>query len=134
MSSLKDSELYELVSSIGNQIYACSDDLPEDEKWGIQSKLRNRVSDVVSWSAEAIGSVDPRDVKWALGKARASLFVVEATYKYACDIGLLSLDPEIMARLKQANNEIDRQLVKAKSDIPGWFEEMQPATDNRNTQ
>ncbi len=131
MSSLKDTKLYELASDIGRQIFAQSEDLSEEERWGVQSKLRNRSADVISWSAEAVGSIDPRDTKWALGKARASLFVVEATYKYACDIGLLSLDPRTMAHIKQAGEEIDTLLAEATAKIPSWFEEMQPQADKK---
>ncbi len=125
--SEKDIELPKLLSEIGRAMYAYSEELPEEEKWSIQSKLRTRSNDAIAWTAEALGSVDPRDIKWALGKARASLFVVEATYKHACNVGLLVLSADVMVQIQKAVKEMDQLLVRATADIPSWFVEMEPS-------
>jgi len=117
-------KLQGMLSKIGKSMYVCSEDIPEDEKWSIQSKLRTRSSDVISWTAEAVGSIDPRDIKWALGKARASLAVVEATYRHAADIGLITIDPEVMVWIEQSTKDIDNLIEQATKGIPVWFEEM----------
>jgi len=130
--NIENKKLTELLSKIGTSMYAYSEELPEDEKWNICAKLRNRSSDAISWAAEASGSIDPRDIKWALGKSRASLAVVKATYKHACNVGLLTLNPEIMVWSEQAMKEIDLLIKNATADIPSWFVEMDPPAPTKD--
>lgn len=124
-----DMKLPSLLAEIGKAMYACTEEVPEDEKWNIAVKLRSRSSDAIASGAEALGSIDPRDIKWALGKTRAALFTVEATYKHACNIDILTLNPDIMVHLQRAIKIVDTLIAEATASIPEWFSEMSPAAE-----
>lgn len=125
MSSLDDSKLWKLAIEIAEEAYARLDDFPEEEKWNLAAKLRGRSGDVVTHVAEALGSIDPRDTKWSLGKARSNLFAVKSIYQLAHKISMLSVVPESMLKIEAATKEIDKLIGKATDDIPLWFKEME---------
>jgi four helix bundle protein len=132
MSSLDDSKLWKLAIGIAEEAYTRLDDFPEEEKWGLAAKLRGRSGDVTTHVAEALGSIDPRDTKWLLGKARSNLFAVKSIYQLAHKTGILPIIPESMVKIEAAAKEIDTLIGKAADDIPLWFKEMEnPKKDDK---
>lgn len=124
MSSLENSKLWKLVLEIAEEAYACLDAFPEEEKWGLAFKLRGRSADAATFVAEALGSIDPRDIKRLLGQARANLFAVKSVYKLADKTAILSAVPESMVKIETAVKEIDILIGKTTDDIPKWLKEM----------
>lgn len=124
MSSTEASKLSKLVFEVAEEAYARLTDFPEEEQWGLATKLRGRSADAVTHVAEALGSVDPRDQKWLLGKARANLFAVKSIYQLAYKTEILSPEPEPLLKIDAATEEIDKLMGKATSDIPKWLKEM----------
>jgi hypothetical protein len=124
MKVLKDAKLWKLVMVVVEEAYACLDEFPEEEKWGLAAKLRGRAGDAATLAAEALGALDPRDVKWSLGKARANLFAVQAVYEVAYKTGQLTPHPESMVKIEAALKEIEALTDKASGNIPKWLKEM----------
>lgn len=124
---LEDEQLWRTVSAIAEEAYHLLDHLPEEEKWGMQSKLRQRAFEITSEVAEAFGSVDPRDAKWHFGLARRDLFGLKNLYKLAQNTGNLEVDPATMHKLDHAIDQTEQALIKASENIPAWYEEMDGA-------
>jgi four helix bundle protein len=101
--------------------------LPEEEKWGIGSKLRNRALDLASDIAEGYGSIDPRDTKWHFGAARRDLFGLKSVLKVAHTRAYIEIDPTMMVEIDKAIDELDKEIQRTTNDIPKWYEEMQPS-------
>ncbi len=123
---LEDSKLWQLTSEVIEHIYGLLDNFPEEEKWGMQSKLRARAFDASSDIAEATGSIDPRDIKWQLGMARRSLFGLKNALRLAHKAGYLEAQPELMVKIDKATELVDLGITQATQNIPLWFKEMDP--------
>lgn len=133
MSDLKSAQLWKLIMEVTEDAYACLEDLPEEEKWGLASKLRGRAGDAATHAAEALGAVDPRDIKWSLGKARANLFAVEGIYEVAFKTGQLTTSSESILKIRTAIKEVDSLLDKASGNIPKWLKEMGAPVEREST-
>lgn len=130
---LEDNELWVLVSEIAEYSYSVLDHFPEEEKWGMQSKIRQRAFEATSDVAEAVGSVDPRDVKWHLGLSRRSIFGLKNALRLAQKAGYLEVAPEFMIKIDKASELMGNAISAAENEIPLWFKEMEaPAKDGKN--
>jgi four helix bundle protein len=121
---LEDYALWKLVSHIAEQCYGILENFPEDERYGMQSKLRKRAFDVTSDVAEAIGSIDPRDTVWYFGMARRSIFGIKNTLSMAAKAGYISAMPELMVDIQTATTNIDIEIEKSILAIPIWYKDM----------
>lgn len=126
VTKLEDSKLWQLASQIAEQCYGLLDDFPEEEKWGMQNKVRTRAFDLSSDIAEAIGSIDPRDIKWQLGLARRDLFGLKNALRLANKSGYTEVPPELMIQIDKISELIDKEIDDATKNIPLWFKEMEP--------
>ncbi|HET7060168.1 MAG TPA: four helix bundle protein [Candidatus Saccharimonadales bacterium] len=118
--------LYKMVIQVVDYADRVTADLPEEEKWGIGSKLRSRAFDATSDIAEAYGSIDPRDVKWSFGMSRRDLFSLKNSLKIAHQRDYVKVDPSVMVTIDKIIEEIDKEVELAGENIPKWFKEMEP--------
>lgn len=124
-AKLEDNTLWQKAARIAEKSYALLSDFPEEEKWGMQSKLRQRAYEASNDVAEAMGAIDPRDVKWHLGLARRDLFGLKNTLILSSKAGYTDLDPNLLDDIEKSIDEIDDKIQAATRDIPNWFKEMQ---------
>lgn len=130
--NMDDSKLWQTASKVSDKSYELLSSLPEEEKWGLQSKIRARSFDVSSDVAEAIGSIDPRDTKWHLGMARRSLFGLKNALILASKAGYVDTDPELMHQINEITEMIEQEINNATDSIAVWFKEMnQPDGDKK---
>ena len=122
---LEQNELWKLATELAEFFYGEISQLPEEEKWGIQSKLRQRSFECTSDIAEAVGSIDPRDKTHSYGLARRSLFGVRNAYSLACKAGFLSIDPDIMVKIDKVTMLLDQQIIESTANIQAWYEEFE---------
>ncbi len=126
IKKIEDSTLWRTVSGVAQQVYGLSSDLPEAEQW-VSSKLRLRAFDVTQDVAEALGSIDPQDVRWHLGFARHDLFGIKNALSFARKMGLLDVQPELMLLVDKAVNEVDVLIDESTKQIPEWPNGIQPS-------
>lgn len=122
MSRLENNELWQKAKNIAEETYGQLDRLPEEEKWGMQSKLRGRALDLSTDVAEAIGSIDPRDKHYYFGHAKKSLFGIKNIYHIAIKTDLLAVEPEAMVRIDALSSELDTEISKAAKAIPKYMQ------------
>jgi four helix bundle protein len=128
---LEQSQLWKLASELAEFFYSELTQLPEEEKWGMQSKLRQRSFELTSDIAEAVGSIDPRDKAHAYGLSRRSLFGIKNAYILASKAGFLSIDPDVMIKIDKTVALLDAEITGAAANIHAWYEEFQ---DSKGTQ
>jgi hypothetical protein len=116
--------LWKLVTKIANYADDLLVELPEVEKWGMESKIRGRSLDLTSDIAEAYGSIDPRDQKWLFGAARRDLFGLKNSLKAAHRRKYVNIDPDIMVAIDQAVDQVDKEIQRSIEEVPKWFEDM----------
>ncbi len=122
---LEDYALWKLVSKIAEQCYELLHEFPEEEKWGMESKLRQRAFEITSDVADAIGSIDPKDSVWHLGHARRDIFGIKNILKLASKAGYIEVVPELMVDINTATTNLDIEIEKAITSIPIWYKEME---------
>lgn len=123
---LESNELWKLTTQITEECYELLGNLPEEEKWGMQAKMRARAFEAGNDVAESVGSIDPRDVKWHLGLARRDLFGLKNTVRLAFNTGYLDVSPDLIVKIDKAIALVDKEIQKATKDIPNWYQEMDP--------
>lgn len=123
MSRLEDNKLWQMAARITEQAYALADELPEEEKWGMQAKLRSRALDLHTDVAEAVGSIDPRDSHYHFGHAKRSLFGVKSMYLVASNTGMLTVEPEAMLAINKLSDALDTKIDEAAKAIPDFLQQ-----------
>ncbi|MDB5184634.1 MAG: rRNA-intervening sequence protein [Candidatus Saccharibacteria bacterium] len=116
-----EAKLEQLSLAISADVYKALDHFSEDEQWGMQTELRHSALDVTTDTAEALGSIDPRDKQYSYGRARKALFVLRATFKLAQRTGIFAVEPDLMVAIQEAIKLIDPEIERATKDIPSWF-------------
>jgi four helix bundle protein len=123
MSKLEDDKLWQQAAKIAQEIYSLLDALPEDEKWGMGSKLRGRAVDLSTEVAEAVGSIDPRDKHYYLGHAKRSLFGIKNVYLLAQKTEVLAIQPESFVQLNKLSDALDAKIDKSAKAIPDFMQQ-----------
>ncbi len=123
-NKLENVALWQSATEIADYTDSLLSKFPEEEKWGMESKLRGRALDLTTDVAEAYGSIDPRDKKWLLGLARRDLFGLKNLLRMAHKREYADANPEIMVAIDKAIYDVDQELVNATKEIPKWFDEM----------
>lgn len=128
---LEQNELWKFAAELAESFYALLSELPEEEKWGMQSKLRQRSFELTSDIAEAVGSIDPREKIYGYGLARRSLFGLKNAYSLAGKAGYITIDPNTMVRIDKITTLLDKEITAVSANIQAWYEEFD---DTRKTQ
>jgi four helix bundle protein len=125
MKKLENSVLWKSAIKLADDSYKMLDDLPEEEEWGMQSKLRGRAVDLTTEIAEALGSIDPRDKKHYLGHARKTCFGLIGVYSLMRRTGVVPVLPDTLIALSELSSMIEKEIEKADKDIPGYMIQFQ---------
>jgi four helix bundle protein len=128
---LEDDKLWQLASELAEFFYGQLTELPEEEKWGMESKLRQRSFQLTSDIAEGIGSIDPREKMYSYGLARRSLFGIKNVYSLANKTDDLKMDPEVMVKIEETTKLLDQEIMDASANIDAWYEEFENTAKGR---
>lgn len=118
---LENNELWRLASEITNAAYAAIDLFPADEKYVNASRLRQHAGSLVDEVAQAVGSIDPRDIQYYLGHARRDLFGLKSVYRTSHDVGILKLEPEQMALIDELITKVGARLEAIPVEVKAYF-------------
>jgi len=122
---LEDYALWKLVSEIAGRCYGLLHEFPDEEKWGMESKLRQRAFEITSDVADAIGSIDPRDSVWHFGHARRDIFGIKKCPETGSESRLYRSRARIDGRHQHATTNLDIEIEKAITSIPIWYKNME---------
>lgn len=128
VTKLEDTELWKMVAKIATDAYEAVQMLPKEEEWDMKARLHQHAFMATNHVAEAYGSLDPRDAKWLLGKARGNLFGVRNAYALAYKTGELGEKAEMMVLINQAAKLIDSEPENMDADIQAWYESLRDKT------
>lgn len=123
---LPDNKLWKIATELTEEAYELLPELPEEERYGMNSKLRGRAFDVSSDIAEAVGAIDPRDKKYHYGLARRSLFAMQNVYKLASRTGILNIEPETMVKIDKLIDALDEEIDSVTKSIPEYMQQFHP--------
>lgn len=123
---LEDNKLWQGASRISEAVDAMLGSFPEEERWGVESKLRQRSLEVTQGISEAAGAIDPSEVRYCLSGARRDLFGLKNALRIAYRRGYVKLDPQIMVDIDKLTDEIDKEVAVFPEKIKAWFEEAKP--------
>lgn len=133
IDKLENSQLCKLASQIATEAYGLLDDFPEEEKWGMQAKLRQQALNLTADLAEAEGSPDPRSRHYQLAMARRALFAIKSVYKLAHDTDILALRPETMVTIETLTKLLDEQIATFPQAVKAWDALMGPPKESKKS-
>ncbi len=125
---LEKTELWPAAIKIAQMSYRNLEQLPEEEKWGMQYKLRLRAYELTNHLAEAYGAIDPREKVHSFGQARQSLFSLKNVTLMTHKVGLAELDPQFILDIDKLVEKIDAAINAAGDKIPEWYTYFQDGT------
>jgi len=116
------------ASDLAEYIYGILHDLPEEERWNTEAKLRQAANDLMFHTALAIGNASPSNNEFDWGYVRKDAYALKVMYRFAARQKFLQLEPEIMIRLRafikavnKKSQEAYRQTeTKNKLDFERW--------------
>lgn len=124
-----ETSILDLAQALAVTAYDLANALPEDEKWGVASRLRSRAFDLTQDCAEAAGSIDPRDKKWQYGHARRDAFGLRNAISMYARLGYGEAQIDALRTLENITDAIDAYIAEASDNIPKWFAEMTAPED-----
>jgi hypothetical protein len=123
IARLEDDQLWRAVSKIARHAFNSVRQLPE-ENFTLRNKFEYAGYDMTSDVAEAAGSLDPRDIKWSLGRARKDLFSLKNSYSLAFHTDQLPVEPETMLAIDTAVKLLDERVKGLEPSFKEWQDEM----------
>jgi predicted ATP-binding protein involved in virulence len=109
-------DVYELVVSIYGKISDLIADFP-DEEWATASKLRNSANDSLFYTSQAIGNSSAEASLFDWNNARKNLFSLQSMYTFAGKQKFLELEPDVIVRIDDMLEEIDKRITEAKKEV-----------------
>lgn len=110
---LEDNALWREGCDLAEYMYGKLHELPEEEKWDSEAKLRHAASDVMFYLAQAIGNASPGNVEYDWGNVRKCVYGLKTIYRFVCRQKFIALEPAVMVRIDHLINEVDVQIQKA---------------------
>lgn len=120
---LEDDELWKAAIKLAEETYNLIQEFPDEEKFGMISKLRSRSFEVSSDIAEAVGTINPRDRKHSLELARRSLFSLKNVFKLAARTEIYNVEPEIFLLIDKLVDDLDIEIETTTKAIPAYYME-----------
>ena len=120
---LENDKIWRLASKVALYAYSQLDGFPAEEEYGMQSRLRERAFDMTTDTAEALGSVDPRDKAYFYGHALRDTYSVRNTLVMANKTRLLRVEPEIFLLLDELAEALKSEVTETTDDIPEYLKQ-----------
>src|SRR3978361_1853541 len=93
---LEDNKLWQAATDLAAGAYATLPDFPDEERWGMVTKLRSNAFELTASLADGYGSIDPRDKKYYFGHARKYAFGLKNTLHMAHKTNIHEVNPSLM--------------------------------------
>lgn len=102
MNRFKNLDIWKRAVVLATKVYKVTSSLPEEEKYGLTSRLRRCVVSISSNIAEGAGRNTNKDFRRFLSIAYGSSYELETQFIIATNLGLLS-----KSECEKSCNEID---------------------------
>ncbi len=112
-SKLEDNSLWKETGEIVEYMYAKLHELPAEEKWDTESKLRTSANNLLFTVSQAIGDASPGGSEYEWGSARKYASGLKAMYRFAYRQNFIELEPSMMVRLNKLIEAIDDEVAQA---------------------
>jgi hypothetical protein len=99
--------LNETLDVVG-YMYGKLAELPEEEKWDTQAKLRTAANETLYYLSLAIGNLEPTTTEYEWGSAHKHAYTLLTMYRFAGKQSFLELDPDILLRLSKIIDAVKR--------------------------
>ena len=118
------------VTKVTEFIYTILEELPEEERWGTTSKLRQAANDLLFTVAQALGNSSPTSTEYEWGQAGKNALSLQTMYRFAGRQKFIKIDPDIMLQLESIRETIDKESKAAykktaqleAKEIASWHE------------
>ncbi|GEM_PF-1819804 len=128
LRDLDKDPLIEEAFSLAEHVYSKLADMPDDEKWYSEAKLRSLTVDLLATLAQALGNASPSTTEFDWAQARKYAFALKTLYRFTCRQKFIELEPQTMVRFTGLIKQIDAEVIKAydqtakkdKKDIELW--------------
>lgn len=114
---LEKSEMWQMAVRVMEETHALAEELPENDEYTMEYKLRQRGFDLSDDIAEAEGSIFAKDTEYYLGLARRDLFGIRNMYHVLARLEHAEINPDVMVRMNKLLNAIDARIVLARKEI-----------------
>lgn len=121
MKRLEDDELWRIAREVALYGYNVLQDLPDEERYGMEQQLRDRSFDLTNDIAEAVGSTDPREKSYSYGRALRDAFSVRNTFIMANKTGMLQVEPSVFVRIDELTNGLYDEVNVTTEQIPDYL-------------
>ncbi len=120
---LETNKLWRSASDIAVYAYGQLDGLPEEEEYGMASRLRQKAFDLTADIAEAVGSLDPRDKSYSYGQALREAYGIRNVLIMANKTGLLGIEPSVIVKLDHLIADLANEVDKSAKHIPEYLKQ-----------
>lgn len=120
--NLESAALYGAASKLCEYGYTVLGQLPEEEKWDLTSKLRQHAFTLSDATAQAEGSLDPRDRMHYYQNAIRAGYGLLNCLKMAQRLHGVAVDARMLAELQEFLDKTHEQAFTARSTIPEYMQ------------
>ncbi len=113
VSKLESDPLWREACELAEYMYGKLAEIPEEEQWDTETKLRHTANDLMYYVAGAIGNVSPANSEYDWGSASKSACALMTVYRFACRQKFISIEPEIMVRLDKLIDAVGQRVEDA---------------------
>ena len=120
LQSVIDDPFLRVATELSLLCYELVTVLPEEEKYGMQARLRQRAFDVANDYAEAIGAIDPQSKLFGISLTRRNLASLRTICTLGDTLGYFEIDPKVIIKIDSfighVTDESERieKIIKAK--------------------
>lgn len=120
IKSHKDLEVWKQSMKLVQKIYAITQTLPSEEKFGIIQQMRRAVVSIPANIAEGAGRLYPKEFKQFLNIASGSLSELETLYLICFDANMLNPDPDLLNNFRHIRSMLSGLInsIKVKNNDP----------------
>jgi hypothetical protein len=110
---LEENELWREACDLAEYMYGKLHELPEEEKWDTEVKLRHAANDLMFYVSQAVGNASPSGNEYDWSLTRKCAFGLKTIYRFAGRQKFIELEPKIMVRTDKLIREIDAKIAEA---------------------
>ena len=100
MSDYKELRVWQASMSMAKYVYMLCQDLPADEKFGLNSQMKRSVISIASNIAEGSGRYTPKDFAHFLAIAQGSACELETQLRLSVELNLLCVEAKMFEELE----------------------------------
>lgn len=106
------SDIIELTTEIAQYMYDILPDFPEEERWHSASKIRMAAMDLLFFASLGAGGEGAAASEHEWRYAAKNVSALKTIYRFAGRQGFVKIDPDMMLKLDEAGEIIQKELKK----------------------